>query len=171
MFMSMRRVKHSFRNLTRRNKIHLLSSSFVGIEFNTMQVVTDDEENKKQGYTHRMMAPVANMIVTRSLSHARMAVVLSLTSELWIMPSKPWIHSNHFCDGIAGSALRLLGSALPAGKSRCPPGSGCAPAMPGRCLAIYDSGHRRRTPWKHLIMPSGTYWAARLMCLTVIALA
>ena len=30
-----------------------------GGEFNTMGGVTDDKENKKQGYTHRMMAPIA----------------------------------------------------------------------------------------------------------------
>jgi alcohol dehydrogenase class IV len=30
-----------------------------GGEFNTMGGVTDDEDNKKQGYTHRMMAPIA----------------------------------------------------------------------------------------------------------------
>jgi alcohol dehydrogenase class IV len=30
-----------------------------GGEFNTMGGVTDDKDNKKQGYTHRMMAPIA----------------------------------------------------------------------------------------------------------------
>ncbi|MCH1523408.1 MAG: iron-containing alcohol dehydrogenase [Arenicellales bacterium] len=86
-----------------------------GGEFNTMGGVTDDEDNKKQGYTHRMMAPIAIVLDP--------ALTIYTPEWLWFstgvraldhaLEALGSTHSNHFCDGIAGSAIRLLSSALP----------------------------------------------------------
>lgn len=90
-----------------------------GGEFNTMGGVTDDNENKKQGYTHRMMAPIAIVLDPALTIHTPEWLwfstgVRALDHALEALGST---HSNHFCDGIAGSALRLLGSALPQVKA------------------------------------------------------
>ena len=90
-----------------------------GGEFNTMGGVTDDRENKKQGYTHRMMAPIAIVLDPALTIHTPEWLwfstgVRALDHALEALGST---HSNHFCDGIAGSALRLLGSALPQVKA------------------------------------------------------
>ena len=90
-----------------------------GGEFNTMGGVTDDKENKKQGYTHRMMAPIAIVLDPALTIHTPEWLwfstgVRALDHALEALGST---HSNHFCDGIAGSALRLLGSALPEVKA------------------------------------------------------
>ena len=90
-----------------------------GGEFNTMGGVTDDKENKKQGYTHRMMAPIAIVLDPALTIHTPEWLwfstgVRALDHALEALGST---HSNHFCDGIAGSALRLLGSALPQVKA------------------------------------------------------
>ena len=90
-----------------------------GGEFNTMGGVTNDKENKKQGYTHRMMAPIAIVLDPALTIHTPEWLwfstgVRALDHALEALGST---HSNHFCDGIAGSALRLLGSALPQVKA------------------------------------------------------
>ena len=141
-----------------------------GGEFNTMGGVTDDKENKKQGYTHRMMAPIAIVLDPALTIHTPEWLwfstgVRALDHALEALGST---HSNHFCDGIAGSALRLLGSALPQVKAdgtdldarlRCQVGAwqSMIPVIGGVPMGA-----------SHAI---GTYWAARLMYLTVIALA
>ena len=86
-----------------------------GGEFNTMGGVTDDKDNKKQGYTHRMMAPIAIVLDPALAIHTPEWLwfstgVRALDHALEALGST---HSNHFCDGIAGSAIRLLSSALP----------------------------------------------------------
>ena len=86
-----------------------------GGEFNTMGGVTDDKDNKKQGYTHRMMAPIAIVLDPALTIHTPEWLwfstgVRALDHALEALGST---HSNHFCDGIAGSAIRLLSSALP----------------------------------------------------------
>ena len=86
-----------------------------GGEFNTMGGVTDDKDNKKQGYTHRMMAPIAIVLDPALTIHTPELLwfstgVRALDHALEALGST---HSNHFCDGIAGSAIRLLSSALP----------------------------------------------------------
>ncbi len=90
-----------------------------GGEFNTMGGVTDDRENKKQGYTHRMMAPVAIVLDPALTVHTPEWLwfstgVRALDHALEALGST---HSNYFCDGVAGSAIRLLGSALPEVKA------------------------------------------------------
>lgn len=90
-----------------------------GGEFNTMGGVTDDKENKKQGYTHRMMAPIAIVLDPALTVHTPQWLwfstgVRAVDHALEALGSK---HSNHFCDGIAASALRLLGKAMPEVKA------------------------------------------------------
>jgi len=86
-----------------------------GGEFNTMGGVTDDRENKKQGYTHRMMAPVAIVLDPALTVYTpewlwMSTGVRAVDHALEALGSK---HSNHICDGVAASALRLLSKALP----------------------------------------------------------
>ena len=90
-----------------------------GGEFNTMGGVTDDRENKKQGYTHRMMAPIAIVLDPALTVHTPEWLwfstgVRAVDHALEAFGSK---HSNYFCDGVAGSALRILAEALPAVKA------------------------------------------------------
>ena len=90
-----------------------------GGEFNTMGGVTDDRENKKQGYTHRMMAPVAIVLDAALTVHTpewlwHSTGVRAVDHALEALGSK---HSNYFCDGVAESALRLLSQAMPAVKA------------------------------------------------------
>ena len=90
-----------------------------GGEFNTMGGVTDDRENKKQGYTHRIMAPIAIVLDP--------ALTLHTPEWLWhstgvravdhALESLSSNHSSYFCDGVAESALRLLSQAMPEVKA------------------------------------------------------
>lgn len=87
-----------------------------GGEFNTMGGVTDDEANKKQGYTHRMMAPVSIVLDPALTVHTpewlwTSTGVRSVDHALEALGS---LQSNYFCDGIAESALRFLSAGLPA---------------------------------------------------------
>ena len=90
-----------------------------GGEFNTMGGVTDDEANKKQGYTHRMMAPVTIVLDPALTVHTpewlwTSTGVRSVDHALEALGS---LQSNYFCDGVAESALRLLSKGLPAVKA------------------------------------------------------
>jgi len=90
-----------------------------GGEFNTMGGVTDDRENKKQGYTHRLMAPVAIVLDPALTVHTpewlwHSTGVRAVDHALESLSSR---HSSYFCDGVAESALRLLSQAMPAVKA------------------------------------------------------
>ena len=90
-----------------------------GGEFNTMGGVTDDHENKKQGYTHRMMAPVAIVLDPALTVHTpewlwHSTGVRAVDHALESLSSN---HSSYFCDGVAESALRLLSQAMPEVKA------------------------------------------------------
>lgn len=90
-----------------------------GGEFNTMGGVTDDLENKKQGYTHRMMAPVAIVLDPALTVHTpewlwHSTGVRAVDHALESLSSN---HSSYFCDGVAESALRLLSQAMPEVKA------------------------------------------------------
>lgn len=90
-----------------------------GGEFNALSGATDEATKHKQGYEHRMAAPVAVILDpaltvytpkwlwlstgVRALDHA----VETLASD----------RSNDFCDGVADSALRLLAEGLPRAKA------------------------------------------------------
>ena len=90
-----------------------------GGEFNTMGGVTDDRENKKQGYTHRMMAPIAIVLDPALTLHTpewlwHSTGVRAVDDALESLSSN---HSSYFCDGVAESALRLLSQAMPEVKA------------------------------------------------------
>lgn len=90
-----------------------------GGEFNTMGGVTDDRVNLKQGYTHRMMAPIAIVLDPALTVHTpewlwTSTGVRSVDHALEALGS---LQSNYFSDGIADSALRFLASGLPAVKA------------------------------------------------------
>lgn len=90
-----------------------------GGEFNTMGGVTDDRENKKQGYTHRLMAPIAIVLDPALTVHTpewlwHSTGVRAVDHALESLASR---HSSYFCDGVAESALRLLSHAMPAVKA------------------------------------------------------
>ena len=90
-----------------------------GGEFNTMGGVTDDRENKKQGYTHRLMVPVAIVLDPALTVHTpewlwHSTGVRAVDHALESLSSR---HSSYFCDGVAESALRLLSQAMPAVKA------------------------------------------------------
>ena len=90
-----------------------------GGEFNTMGGVTNDRENKKQGYTHRMMAPVSIVLDPALTVHTpewlwTSTGVRSVDHALEALGS---LQSNYFCDGVAESALRFLSNGLPAVKA------------------------------------------------------
>jgi alcohol dehydrogenase class IV len=87
-----------------------------GGEFNTMGGVTDDRVNHKQGYTQRMMAPVAIVLDPALTVYTpewlwTSTGVRSVDHALEALGS---FQSNYFCDGVADSALRYLSEGLPA---------------------------------------------------------
>jgi alcohol dehydrogenase class IV len=100
-------------------RVICVPTTLSGGEFNALSGATDEATNHKQGYEHRLMAPVAVILDpaltvytpewlwlstgVRSVDHA----VETLASK----------HSNDFCDGVADSALRLLADGLPRSKA------------------------------------------------------
>ena len=90
-----------------------------GGEFNTMGGVTDDKANQKQGYTHRMMAPIAIVLDPALTVHTPEWLWIStgVRSVDHALETLGSLQSNHFCDSIAESALRFLSGGLPAVKS------------------------------------------------------
>ena len=87
-----------------------------GGEFNNLAGVTDEVANHKQGYTHRLMAPVAIVLDPALTVHTpewlwTSTGVRAVDHALEALGS---LQSNYFADGIADSALRLLAEGLPA---------------------------------------------------------
>ena len=90
-----------------------------GGEFNPLSGATDEKLQHKQGYEHRLMAPVAIVLDPALTVHTPEWLWLStgvraLDHALETLGS---LQSNHFCDGMADSALRLLVEGLPAVKA------------------------------------------------------
>lgn len=87
-----------------------------GGEFNNLAGVTDEIANHKQGYTHRLMAPIAIVLDPALTVHTpewlwTSTGVRAVDHALEALGS---LQSNYFCDGIADSALRFLADGLPA---------------------------------------------------------
>jgi alcohol dehydrogenase class IV len=87
-----------------------------GGEFNPLAGATDEKVNHKQGYEHRLMAPVSIVLDPALTRHTPQWLwtstgIRSLDHALETLGS---LQSDHFSDGIADSALRLLVEALPA---------------------------------------------------------
>lgn len=90
-----------------------------GGEFNPLSGATDENLGHKQGYEHRLMAPVGIILDPALTVHTpewlwTSTGVRSVDHALEALGS---LESNDFADGVADSALRLLAEALPAVKS------------------------------------------------------
>lgn len=90
-----------------------------GGEFNPLSGATDENLGHKQGYEHRLMAPVSIILDPALTVHTpewlwTSTGVRSVDHALEALGS---LESNDFADGVADSALRLLAEALPAVKS------------------------------------------------------
>jgi len=90
-----------------------------GGEFNPLSGATDEKIQHKQGYEHRLMAPIAIVLDPALTVHTPEWLWLStgvraLDHALETLGS---LASNYFCDGMADSALRLLVEGLPAVKA------------------------------------------------------
>ena len=87
-----------------------------GGEFNPLSGATDENIGHKQGYEHPLMAPISIVLDPALTRHTPAWLwtstgVRSLDHTLETLGS---LQSDHFSDGIADSALRLLIAALPA---------------------------------------------------------
>ena len=87
-----------------------------GGEFNPLSGATDENIGHKQGYEHPLMAPISIVLDPALTRHTPAWLwtstgVRSLDHALETLGS---LQSDHFSDGIADSALRLLIAALPA---------------------------------------------------------
>jgi alcohol dehydrogenase class IV len=87
-----------------------------GGEFNPLSGATDENVGHKQGFEHRLMAPVSIVLDPALTVHTpewlwTSTGVRSLDHALEALGS---FQSDHFSDGVADSALRLLVEALPA---------------------------------------------------------
>ena len=86
-----------------------------GGEFNPLAGATDENIGHKQGFEHPMMAPIAVILDPELTRHTpgwlwTSTGVRSVDHALETLGS---LSSDHFSDGIAESALRLLSKALP----------------------------------------------------------
>ncbi len=86
-----------------------------GGEFNTLSGATNEKIGHKQGFEHPMMAPVAVVLDPQLALHTpdwlwMSTGVRAVDHTLETLGS---FESDHFSDGIAESALRLLSQALP----------------------------------------------------------
>ncbi|MFZ3032507.1 MAG: iron-containing alcohol dehydrogenase [Parvibaculum sp.] len=85
-----------------------------GGEFNTLSGATDEHIKLKQGYEHRLMAPIAIVLDPAITRHTPEWLWLStgvraLDHALETLGS---LQSNYFCDSMAENALKLLSEGL-----------------------------------------------------------
>ena len=90
-----------------------------GGEFNALSGATDENVGHKQGFTHPTMAPISVILDPALTRHTpewlwTSTGVRSVDHALETLGS---LQSDHFSDGVAQSALRLLVEALPAVKA------------------------------------------------------
>jgi maleylacetate reductase len=99
-------------------RIICVPTTLSGGEFNTLAGSTDEASRHKQGYEHRLMAPISVVLDPALTVHTPEWLWLStgvraVDHAVETLASKA---SNPFCDGMAGSALRLLAEGLPSSK-------------------------------------------------------
>ncbi|MEE2875662.1 MAG: iron-containing alcohol dehydrogenase [Chloroflexota bacterium] len=87
-----------------------------GGEFNPLAGATDEKIGHKQGFEHPMMAPVAVILDPELTRHtpAWLWTSTGVRSVDHALETLGSLSSDHFSDGIAESALKLLSGALPA---------------------------------------------------------
>jgi alcohol dehydrogenase class IV len=95
-------------------RVICVPTTLSGGEFNTLSGATDERIKLKQGYEHRMMAPVAIVLDPAITVHTPEWLWLStgvraLDHAIETLGS---FQSNYFCDSMAESALKLLGEGL-----------------------------------------------------------
>ena len=100
-------------------RVICIPTTLSGGEFNALSGVTDEATLQKQGYQHRLMAPVAVILDPALTVHTPEWLwlstgVRSVDHAVETLASK---RSNPFCDGVAASALRLLAEGLPKSKA------------------------------------------------------
>ncbi len=85
-----------------------------GGEFNTLSGATDEATQHKQGYEHRGMAPIAVVLDPELTRHTPEWLWLSTGVRAidHAVETLASYRSNHFADGMAESALRLLTDGL-----------------------------------------------------------
>jgi len=100
-------------------RVICVPTTLSGGEFNALSGVTDEATLKKQGYQHRLMAPVAVVLDPALTVHTPQWLWLStgVRSVDHAVETLASMRSNPFCDGIAESALRLLADGLPRAKA------------------------------------------------------
>lgn len=93
-----------------------------GGEFNTLSGATDEATQHKQGYEHRGMAPIAVVLDPELTRHTPEWLWLStgVRAVDHAVETLASYRSNHFADGMAESALRLLSDGL--GRVAADPG-------------------------------------------------
>ena len=100
-------------------RVICMPTTLSGGEFNALSGSTDEVTMHKQGYEHRLMAPVAVVLDPALTVHTPEWLwlstgVRSVDHAVETLASK---QSNDFCDGVADSALRLLAEGLPRSKA------------------------------------------------------
>ena len=100
-------------------RVVCVPTTLSGGEFNTLSGATDEATHHKQGYEHRSMAPI--MVVLDP------ALTVHTPEWLWLSTGVRAVDhavetlasdkSNYFADGMAASALTLLGEGLPRSKA------------------------------------------------------
>jgi alcohol dehydrogenase class IV len=100
-------------------RVVCMPTTLSGGEFNPLSGATDEATLHKQGYQHRLMAPVAVVLDPALTVHTPEWLwlstgVRSVDHAVETLASK---RSNDFCDGVADSALRLLAEGLPRSKA------------------------------------------------------
>jgi maleylacetate reductase len=96
-----------------------IPTTLSGGEFNSLSGSTEETGHKKQGYEHRMMAPVSVILDPALTVHTPEWIWLStgVRSVDHAVETLASFHSNPFCDGTAANALRLLADGLPRVKA------------------------------------------------------
>ena len=103
-----------------------------GGEFNPLGGATDEKVGHKQGYEHFLMAPISIVLDPALTLHTPQWLwtstgVRSLDHALETLGS---LQSDHFSDGIAQSACRLLVESLPEDDAACSKADSTVPCEP-----------------------------------------
>lgn len=100
-------------------RVVCVPTTLSGGEFNPLSGATDERIKLKQGYSQRMMVPVAVVLDPAITRHTPEWLWLStgIRSVDHAVETLGSLQSNDYCDGIADSALRLLVEGLPRVKA------------------------------------------------------
>lgn len=96
-----------------------IPTTLSGGEFNSLAGATDEATMQKQGYDHRLMAPVLVVLDPSVTVHTPEWIWMStgVRSIDHAVETLGSYHSNYFADGLARSALQLLAEGLRRAKA------------------------------------------------------